>query len=158
MISKRLLSILWIALASAGALWGCSSGEHITAANPTQEDTSPPPAPEDLDIVSQPENHRLTWTPSSAPDVVFYEVYQYLPNPTRDNSYVRIGEAAGSSFNLEPNQQAVEAYFRVRAVDTIGNRSPLSTAYGATLTPISLGGTGKGTKDTDHDPRLRLAD
>ena len=157
MMRKRYLPILLISLASAGALWGCGSGQHITAATPT-EDTAPPPAPEDLDIVSQPENHRLTWTASSAPDVAFYEVYQYLPNPTRDNSYVRIGESAGNYFNLEPNQQEVESFFRVRAVDTIGNRSALSTAYGATLAPISLGGTGKGARDSDRDPRLRLAD
>ncbi len=157
MIRNRFLSLLWVALASVVALWGCDTTQHVTAVTGTS-DTAPPPSPENLAVVSQPEYHRLTWAASPAPDVVLYEVYQYLPDPSRDNSYVMIGEAAGNWFNLTPNQETIETHFRVRAVDTIGNRSPLSNEYAATLGPISQGGIGQGGREPEGDPRLRLAD
>ena len=155
MKSMRNISISLVALACMVAFTGCSNNSTVTGPSGTIDET-PPPAPAGLTLSTQAEFHRLVWTPSAAPDVVGYEVYQYLPDPSRDNSFVMIGESSENSLILTPNQEDVVAYFRVKAVDSSGNRSAASVTFTANLSEIAMGGGGAGAVNPGVDPRGRI--
>ena len=91
-----------------------------------------------------PEFNELTWAPSAAADVAKYQVYQYQPDPSRDNAYVMIGETTTSSLNLGRTAVETDTYFRVRAVDQSGNRSAFSVETSVHLPALGSGGSGGG--------------
>jgi hypothetical protein len=96
-------------------------------------DSSPPPAPANLIVASGSTD--LSWDPSAAADVAGYQVYEYSPDPSRDNAYVLLGEV-DSGTTTHPLPVTVvdrQGFFRVRAVDTSGNRSALSNMVEVTL-------------------------
>jgi hypothetical protein len=121
--------------------YGCGNSAQSTNAGPNL-DSSAPAAPAGLSLVSIPEYNEITWTASASADVANYQVYEYLPDPSRDNSYVMIGESASPSFRLEWSDEASERFYRVRAVDQAGNRSGFSNEFNAHVPALTSGGGG----------------
>ena len=142
-------TVATIAAVACIALYGCGNSTDSTNVSPTL-DSTPPPAPESIVLITGPTENRLTWAASPAADVVKYEVYQYMPDPTRDNAYVMIGESATSSFKLL-SQDEMNTYFRVRTVDQSGNRSGLSVEYRAHVPPVIKGNDGDPTPTGEPD-------
>lgn len=126
-----------VALMSA---YGCGKSASPTSATGSL-DTTPPGAPEGLAMMSVPEFNELTWTPSTASDLATYQVYQYQPDPSRDNAYVLLGETTSPSFRLT---MTGDGAFRVKAVDTSGNRSAFSSELTTTVPAIMTGGGSNG--------------
>jgi len=143
--TRSTLAIL-AAVAMVG-LYGCGKSAEPTSVSPSLDGT-PPSAPEGFSFAATTSYYRLAWSPSPDADVAKYQVYLYQPDPSRDNSYVMIGETTTSDFALPASISGIEAYFRVRAVDQTGNRSAYSDAYGATI-PVS-GNSGSGAGDPGH--------
>jgi hypothetical protein len=74
---------------------------------------------------------------------VGYEVYVYDPDPERETSYVLqySTDASTFSYSLDPTDGFVTKHYRVRAVDSNGNRSPMTSAITVTVGPtVSVGG------------------
>jgi len=124
-------------------LYGCGNSSAVTNATRSL-DSTPPPAPESISLNTVPEFNELTWAASAAADVARYQVYQYQPDPSRDNAYVMLGETTTSSFNLGRTADATDTYFRVRAVDQAGNRSAFSSETSVHLPALGGGGDGGG--------------
>jgi hypothetical protein len=116
-------------LAMMAILSGCGDTAAPTA--PTSSlDSTPPPAPVVLDYSRDAMGQAvLTWSQSSAPDVASYEVYMYSPSPDRDNSYIVVDNtvASDTQYSLPWAASLSPSVFRVRAVDTSGNKSAFST-------------------------------
>ena len=132
-----------LAAVAALGLFGCGSSSSPTSVSPSL-DSTPPSAPEGLALSPTVEYNTLSWTASSDAGVVKYEVYQYQPDPSRDNAYVMIGESTTASFQLIPVNTDSDTYFRVCAVDQAGNRSALSSELDAHVPAISSPGRGSG--------------
>lgn len=106
-----------------------------TTASPTNAPTSPPnPAPRQVvGLTAQTGGGSgevlLTWTQNSEPDVVSYIVYRAL---TPGGTLTRIGTASRHDVTMfsqyEPfvDSNATVGYYRVRAVDSVGQRGTLS--------------------------------
>jgi len=144
--TRSTLAIL-AAVAMVG-LYGCGKSAEPTSVSPSLDGT-PPSAPEGFSFAATTSYYRLAWSPSPDADVAKYQVYLYQPDPSRDNSYVMIGETTTSDFALPASISGIEAYFRVRAVDQTGNRSAYSDVYGATI-PAAGNSGGAGTGDPGH--------
>ncbi len=162
---KQLRSMAVVGMALVGmTLAGCGSDSN-PAAPSIALDTTPPPAPTALELTldGTTGTYLLKWAPSAAPDVATYQVYQYAPDPSRDNAYILLGEATASDFLIDLPQDATVSVFRVQAVDASGNHSAFSPAFTAPLmaaNPLGYGGGGSGsTPGLDKDPkRIMLAD
>ena len=111
--TRSTLAIL-AAVAMVG-LYGCGKSAEPTSVSPSLDGT-PPSAPEGFSFAATTSYYRLAWSPSPDADVAKYQVYLYQPDPSRDNSYVMIGETTTSDFALPASISGIEAYFRVRAV------------------------------------------
>lgn len=121
-------------LAVIAALSGCGSNNNVVGPDPL--DTTPPPAPTNLQVVfdgsGQP---TLTWDASAAPDVTGYEVESLSAG---GNDYVQADDpnVADTAYLLPGGVISVQVTYRVRAVDASGNWSAFSTA----VTPSNNGG------------------
>jgi hypothetical protein len=137
-------------IACVALLVGCGSDSPTNVV--PQLDSTAPPAPEGLSLTYTPEFYRLDWALSAAPDVASYQVYEYAPDPTRENSYVLLGEvsATASSYNLPPVGEDKDTFFKVRAADQAGNRSAYSNPLGAHL--VGMGSDEGGGDDPAKDP------
>ncbi len=159
MKSPRLLTVI-ASFALAAALTGCGSSSSPTSPN-NSLDNSPPPAPTGLALTvdGASGSYMLTWASSASPSVAKYQVYEYAPDPSRDNSYVLLGETARTSLLLDDPATATSLTFRVKAVSSTGTASAFSNSLTAPLTPSSplgLGGGGGGSTSPglgDKDPR-----
>ena len=138
-------------------LYGCGNSSDVTNAPGTLDSTAPP-VPESVSLNTVPEYNELTWAASAAADVAKYQVYQYQPDPSRDNAYVMIGESTSPAYNLGRTGDATDAYFRVRAVDESGNRSALSAEANIHLPAIGTGGGGGGAAGPDGDGRKKIGE
>jgi hypothetical protein len=136
------------ALAAVALMTGCGKSTNPTRVsteteNPTLDNT-PPPVPSGLRTSEDPSGHTsLVWTESSASDVVGYEIYVYDPDPERETSYVLQYSTDASTFSyaLDPADGFVTKHFRVRAVDSTGNRSAMTSSITVTVGPtVSVGG------------------
>jgi hypothetical protein len=87
---------------------------------------------------------KLTWNASTAADVAKYQIFQYSPDPTRDNSYVLVWENSSSStaYTLDPTASVTTAFFKVLSVDGAGNKSSFSSALSVELSPPSRSDSG----------------
>lgn len=114
---------------------GCGRSTQPTSAVTPTPDGAPPSAPTGLGYVSDPAtgSDMLTWTANSEPSVSGYQVYIYSPSPTRDNSYIMMGEtpASETSYALPPVSADMVQYLRVRAVDNTGSSSAMSSTLQA---------------------------
>jgi hypothetical protein len=151
---SRTVLLLAAATACVAMLSACGNSSKPTNVTPAL-DTTPPPAPENLAVATTSGTNRLSWTASTDPDVVAYQVYQYMPDPTRDNSYVMIGESVDNEYMLDRNPEPVDTFFKVRCVDRVGNLSSFSPAFAAHLPAIFIGG-GAPNNPPDGDPHYKL--
>jgi hypothetical protein len=150
--SVRFDARVWLCAVAFLALLGCGSKSDPTSPGAALDSTAPP-APAGLALQSEGYTMHLIWDASAAPDVTKYQVYEYSPDPSRDNAYVMLGEcsAADTYYPLSAVGAETHTFYRVRAVDGAGNRSAFSGALEATLRPD--GPTG-GSRDVgDLNPR-----
>jgi len=120
-------------LAAIAVLSGCGGNGNPVAVDPQpQLDTTPPPAPQNLEL-SLDESLGLpvlVWSESAAPDVVGYQVYVLYPTlPTEGNEYMPADDVVSVDpvFVLPTITESLQASYRVRAVDATGNWSAYST-------------------------------
>jgi hypothetical protein len=116
-------------LAVIAALSGCGSNNNPLGVDPgnQQFDTTPPPAPANLQLSSDNAgNPILVWDASSAPDVSAYQVEVYSAYA---GGFVPAGDpnATDTSFPISQANGSVQETYRVRAVDTSGNWSAFSS-------------------------------
>jgi hypothetical protein len=138
----RLISLPLAGLAVMAMLSGCGDTATPTGVEPTL-DTTPPPAPANLTTSSDANGRAaLTWDPSPAADVASYAVYLYSPDPARDNAYILVEDPdpTDNLYQLPLVSENTTAIYRVRAVDTSGNRSAYSSAAEVPLGAQTGGG------------------
>ena len=144
---------LLVGIALATALAGCGAGLDPGIPSATI-DSAPPQAPvglsSGLNASYQPV---LRWSPNSESDLGSYQVYQYSPDPTRDNAYVLVGTVSANTteWAFSVPAEPVTHWMKVRAVDQDGNRSAESAAHEIALMPRS---GGESPTDDEH-PRRR---
>jgi uncharacterized protein YceK len=136
----RMIRLPLAGVATLAMLSGCGSTASPTEPGPGL-DTTPPPAPTHL-VYSHDAQGRpvLAWDASAAPDVASYDVYVYSPAPDRDSAYLLITSDANNNYVLPTVSTATEATYRVRAVDTSGNKSAFSAAVEIITAPAGGGG------------------
>ena len=130
MKSLRLLFIPLAGLAMMAVLSGCGNTAAPTGPVSTL-DTTPPPVPSSLSFTRDAMGQAvLSWSPSTAPDLASYEVSMYSPSPDRDNSYIIVSDPTPSNnaYALPWASKLTQGVYRVRAVDTAGNKSAFSAA------------------------------
>jgi hypothetical protein len=132
------------ALAAVALIAGCGKGTSPTSVTPESGaptlDTSPPPVPAGFNVIDDPSGQvSLVWDESSAADVVGYEIFSYAPNPESEESFALqyTTDATTRQFNVDASPTYVTRYFRIRAVDAAGNRSPLTPTLSVTTGPLS---------------------
>jgi hypothetical protein len=139
--SRMLLSTL-VALSLAALLSGC--GQNSTPTGVTTLDETAPAAPSALTKVNDAATPSgwLAWEPSVTATVASYEVYQYSPDPSREDAYLLVGQTDASTtrYALPASAEPLTVYYRVKAVSTAGIRSPWSTT--ADITVYSSNGAG----------------
>jgi hypothetical protein len=139
-ISRMMLSTL-VALTLAALLSGC--GQNSTPTGVTPLDETAPAAPSQIVKVddSATPSGWLSWEPSVSANVATYEVYQYSPDPSREEAYVLVGQtdAAVTRYELPVTAQVQTVYYRLRAVSTAGIHSPWSAT--ADVSVLSYGST-----------------
>ena len=137
---KKLSCLLTVA-ALAVVLGGCGTGSDPVAPAPVL-DSAPPQAPTGLAQDLNVSNVRvLEWSANSEPDLAGYQIYQYSPDPSRDNAFVLVATvAAGTNEWPLPVVDDVQiTWIRMRALDQSGNRSAESAAAQVMLLPSSPG-------------------
>ena len=137
---KKLSCLLTVA-ALAVVLGGCGAGSNPSAPASIL-DSAPPQAPTGLAQDLNISNVRvLEWTANSEPDLAGYQIYQYSPDPSRDNAYVLVATvSAGTTEWTLPVTDAPEiTWIRMRALDQSGNRSAESAAANVMFLPDSPG-------------------
>ncbi len=129
------------ALVLAVVLGGCGTGSDPVAPS-SVIDNAPPQAPSGLATALNASNVRvLEWAPNPEADLAGYQVYQYSPDPGRDNAYVLVAtvSAGTTEWALPVTESMQVTWVRLRALDASGNRSAESAAAQVTLLPGSPG-------------------
>jgi hypothetical protein len=125
------------ALSLAALLSGC--GQNSTPTGVTALDETAPAAPSQLLKESDPANPNglLAWEPSTSANVAGYEVYQYAPDPAREDAYVLVGQTDGTitEYALPFSYQSQTVYYRLKAVSTAGIKSSWSATAGIGIGP-----------------------
>lgn len=137
---KKLSSLISVA-ALAAVLAGCGTGSDPVAPNAIL-DSAPPQAPSGLTQELNTSLVRvLEWTANSEPDLAGYQIYQYSPDPSRDNAYVLVAtvSATTTEWALPIVDDSEITWMRLRALDQSGNRSAESVAAQVILLPESPG-------------------
>jgi hypothetical protein len=150
LVVKRLESwcSLVVTAALAVVLAGCGSSSDVNGVTPP-DDTAPPDAPVAVQLGADANGRAaLVWTASTSASVSGYEVYEYSPDPSRDNAYVLCSDSdpGDTSFSLPSMGEDTSAIFRVRAVTAGGTRSAFSPTVTVQSHQVSgdLGGGGAG--------------
>lgn len=146
MKTSRPLIQLAIAMALAAAICGCGAGSDPVAPGAVT-DNAPPQAPTGLTPgLSDISNPVLEWSANSEPDLAGYQIYQYSPDPSRDNAYELVATvgASATEWQLPDVTETEITWFRLRAIDGAGNRSAVSTAAQITLVAASSGSDAPG--------------
>jgi len=127
MFARRAVSFAVLALAVT-SFAGCATDNPLS---PASIDATAPGAPTNLIAEDRAGSLVLAWDASSDADVVGYDVYRYAPDPSRENSYVKIntGIVVGTEYVVADAGTA--AWYRVKAVDAGSNASPASGALAA---------------------------
>jgi hypothetical protein len=127
--SLRFVTLTLAAVALALVLSGCGKSTSPTSSAAPAPDNSPPAAPANLSIHMNSGKNFLTWDASASANVQTYDVFAYVPDPTRDNAYIQIGETSAptTSLQLPPAYQTGLQYFKVLASNGGGNNSSFST-------------------------------
>ena len=123
------------------AIAGCGAGPDPVAPSAVL-DSAPPQAPlglrQSMDVSG---DAVLEWNPNSESDLGGYQIYQYSPDPARDNAYVLVAtvDAATLSWKLPNVDEPVTTWVRMRALDSTGNRSAESATVEVRLNPRPAG-------------------
>jgi hypothetical protein len=127
--------------------YGCGAGNN-PAAPSTTLDSAPPQAP--VGLVQT--NSTIQWTANSESDLDGYQIYQYSPDPDRDNAYVLEATlpASQTTWALPNADSPTTSWIKLRALDRTGNRSAESTALQVSLVPVPAG-----TEPADDLPRTK---
>jgi hypothetical protein len=139
--SLRHVVPLLVVLTLAAVLSGCSKNSTPTGVAPL--DQSPPATPSqiaaNLDDVASTAS--LQWTPSPSANASGYEVYQYLPCPESESSYVLVGSAnaATTHYDLPWTSVPTTLYYRLRTVSSTGVKSAWSAPVKVTVGPTPGG-------------------
>lgn len=151
MKSSRLLLSTLVAVSLALVLSGC--GQNTTPTGVTALDQTAPAAPTGLIKVTSVTcpYGMLTWQPSTSANVVGYEVYQYLPDPTREDAYVLVGQtdAVTTEFSLPFYYEVQTFYYRVKAISTAGLKSGWSVTAAIPVGPTNSGSDEPGAADDE---------
>ena len=137
---SRLISLPLVGFATMAMLSGCGNSAAPTGLD-TGLDTTPPPAP--LHVVRSNDDQGrpvLSWDASAAPDVASYGVYIYSPSPDRADAYLLVDDATDNNYVLPTATSIGTVTYRVRAVDTSGNKSAYSAAATFEVAPAGGGG------------------
>jgi hypothetical protein len=131
---------LLVMLSLAALLSGC--GQNSTVTGPNVLDEAPPAPPTQIGTALNESGSalNLVWTASTSANVATYEVYQYAPDPSRENAYVLIGatDAATTQIRLAVTESERVTY-RLRSVSALGTRSEWSTAATLDVAPPPTG-------------------
>jgi len=121
-------------LAVIAALSGCGSNNPVAVDPGNQQfDTTPPPAPANVQLSSDNAgNPILVWDASSAPDVSAYQVEVFSAHT---GGFVPVNDPNSTDTSFPIQTSGTETY-RVRAVDTSGNWSAFS-ASATVLVPVT---------------------
>jgi hypothetical protein len=125
---KHVVSML-VVLALAAVLSGCSKNTTPTGPDPALDQAAPAiPAQITADIDLTTDSAELDWTASSSANAASYEIYQYLPCPQSEDTYVIVGrtDAATTSYQLPWAPTPTTLYYRLRTVSSTGVKSALS--------------------------------
>lgn len=145
MKSQRMLFPTLVALSLAVLLSGC--GQDSAPTGVMTLDETAPAAPSQLMKESDSSNPSgwLAWSPSTSANVGGYEVYQYSPDPSREEAYLLVGQtdATTTEYSLPYSYQSQTVYYRLKAVSTAGIKS----AWSATA------GIGIGPNESHEDPQ-----
>ncbi|MFT3780529.1 MAG: glucoamylase family protein [Nibricoccus sp.] len=101
-------------------------------------DTTPPPAPGELKVKGYERHFDLSWRPSQAKDLLSYRIYRssdgknYAPVGTQDGAWSRFED-----FVPVEAKPATQMYYKVSAMDILGNESPLSSEVSDNLHPAN---------------------
>jgi hypothetical protein len=149
-VKSRMLFSTLVALSLAALLSGC--GQNSTPTGVTALDETAPAAPSSLTKVDDAATTSgwLAWEPSVTATVAGYEVYQYSPDPSRDDAYLLVGETDASTtrYALPASSEPQTVYYRLKAVSTAGIRSPWSTTAGIVV--YSNNGAGEPEPSVDE--------
>jgi hypothetical protein len=142
-----------VALTLAALLSGCGQNSTLTGVTPLDE--TAPAAPSQiakLDDTATPCGW-LSWQASASANVATYEVYQYSPDPTREDAYVLVGltDVGTTQYALPSVSGPQTLYYRLRAVSTAGVRSPWSAT--ANINVYTYGGSDD-MRDPAADPPM----
>lgn len=138
------LRVILLSFATIAIISGCGKSSSPTSAVPSL-DSTPPVTPESMSITYDQvtRNKILKWAPSTSADLAGYQLYFYSPDPSRDNSFMLIAETDAGTTQYEipavslPNTH----FYRVRSVDTAGNRSGFSPIFEINVWPLAPAGT-----------------
>jgi len=131
-------------------LGGCGTTNPVSSTNGAL-DTTPPAAPQNLKAGLNAGELVLSWDASADADVAGYDVYRYAPDPSRENSYVKINSSLVTATSYEVSDAtALDAYYLVKAVDRSSNVSSASADVvgAAAIEPA-------GNTDLPADPGMR---
>ncbi len=108
-------------------LSGCGSTNPVSSTSGAL-DTTPPAAPQNLKAGLDAGELVLSWDASADADVAGYDVYRYAPDPSRENSYVKINVSlvTDTSYGVS-DATPLNTYYLVKAVDRSSNVSASSS-------------------------------
>jgi hypothetical protein len=127
------LVAIGFALSLVPLINGCSE-EGTTSPSPIIQDTSPPSPPLGLNVNGGKMGVTLSWSPNLEADLAGYNAWIYDPAPGQVQSYRKLNDALITDLEYRckdlPSPDP-DYYFRLTAVDTYGNQSPMSALAAA---------------------------
>ncbi len=142
--------IRWTALlfvVAALVTTGCGHDNTSAPQNVYQLDEVPPLAPSAVGVADQfTTKFVLDWDDNTEADLVGYRVYEYEPDPDRENAYVLVsGSNLVDTSSMTLSGVAGTTYiFRITAIDDSDNESAWSDALTYLFNPSG------GTEDVDR--------
>lgn len=129
--------LLIVALASLAMLSGCGKSTDSVRVDPI--DTSTPATPVGLHYVANEYDgtRYVEWNAVGAGDLGGYQVYEYNPDPDRDNAYEMIGQVLNSANRYQLPDRPVGTTLTVRVASfnnggkTSAMSAPLTVTYDA---------------------------
>jgi hypothetical protein len=149
------------AIAAIALLAGCGKSSDPISALPDDGgtptlDNTPPPVPSGVNVTADVSGRSmLVWDASPAADVSGYQIFVYDPSPDRESSYTLLYDTDNgtTTYNLDPSQFTTSRYFRLRATDTSGNASAMSSPVMASVGPVTpVGGDPENPPFPTMDP------
>ena len=109
-----------ITISFVRTIMGKKKGQHSEPSNVIliyPQDTFPPRAPEELNVVSAREGMVLIWAPNSEEDVVGYNIYRST-TPGQDYNKINHALVRETTFSDKDIKQGQRYYYVITAVDS----------------------------------------